>query len=128
MATLIVTEAVDANYETLDDALDNANSGDTISIQGAWTGPDTVEADTSDTNLTITADSTADNNGVESGNVYMLEGDGDHALTINNAGCTVEKIIIKQVGVGSSDECVRVGVAGTTTLKDLIARCTGLRQ
>ena len=58
--------------------VNNAGVGDTISIEGTWTNPDTVEASTSDDNLIITADSDSAHPGYEPGSptCYRLEGSG----------------------------------------------------
>ena len=101
---------------TLDAACDVIGAGETITIQGAWDNPDTVEVDIS-TNCIITATGDArvtTASHAAGGTHYRLHGDGDHCITIADATAetSIDGIEIKQVGSGASDECIRLADDG----------------
>jgi hypothetical protein len=123
MATITVGQSGSPtyDYDTLEDALDNASASDTISIEGSWTVDDSVGGGacvaTVD-NLTITADSSARHNGKydTSDNHYRLVADdsGGHALTVNsNLNITIENIVIELANSTNSAECIRFNSGST---------------
>lgn len=122
MATITVKES-GGNYDTLAAALSNAAPGDTIEISGTWSGDDTAACTVADDNITIEAVGDSRHPGyVESSpSHYRLAVDGSHCITVNNTGCTIEGLVIKQAGTGGSDEGIRMAKdGGTLTVKDTI--------
>ncbi len=100
-------------------------AGDTIEISGDWTSTtDTTAAIVADDNITIRtkASDEARHAGVDNeGSNYELAVSAAHCITVNNTGCVIDGLIIKQDGTGQSDEGVRMATAGgTLTVKNTI--------
>lgn len=126
MATITVMPS-GGNYNSLKDACDNANPGDLVEISGDWTSTsDANEVTISDANLTIQTKSgdQARHGGFDNGGSnYALETNGSgHCMTVNADGVTIDGLIIKQVGTGSSDEGIRLdtGDGNATTIKHCV--------
>ena len=100
-------------------------AGDILEISGDWSATtDTGAVSVSDTNLTIRtkAGDQARHAGFDNGGSnYELAVSGAHCITVNNDGCIIDGLIIKQAGTGASDEGVRMtNDGGTLTLKNTI--------
>ena len=112
------------DYSDLATALSNASAGDTIEIAGTWSSADTSACTVSDNNVTIKTVCNARHDGYmpsSSPSIYRLEVSGSHAITVNNDGTTIDGLIIKQAGTGTSDECIRMtNDGGALTVKDTI--------
>lgn len=81
---------VPADYTTIQDAIDNANSGDTIVIaDGTYTGTGNVDLDTGGTNLTIQSAHDAAHTIIDCGGSSSSDGSGDHRGFIIQSGETV---------------------------------------
>ena len=105
MVDLIVTEAVDANYETLDTALDNASPNDVIEIQDSWTNADTDACTVADSGITIQCDSTAHHIGRPHGGAettYRHRSTSGHSFTIGSPGLTIDGLDIQNESTGVS--------------------------
>lgn len=126
MAELTVKQS-GGDYSTLATALSNANANDTISIEGEWSISDTATATVADDNITIVTDTDSKHPGYRGGSPthYRLEVSGSHCITINNTGCEIDGLDVLQNGSGSSDECIRLGVAGTLTVKNCLLWASG---
>ena len=122
MATITVRPSGSSpagDFTTLAAALADSGtgSGDTISIEGDWTGvTDTSAATIADSNITITAvgDARIDPRNVGSGTHYKLSVSTGSALTISQSGFEVDGIEIKQNGTGTSDSGIDISLATFT--------------
>ena len=123
MATITVKQS-DGDYSSLATALNNANNGDTINIEGGWSSADTNACTVADSSITIQVnDSSSAHPGYvkTSDNHYRIEVSGDHCFTVNSDGCTIDGMVIKQAGTGVSVECIRMAASnGTLTVKNCI--------
>lgn len=117
------------DYTTLASALSNASTvaSDIIEISGDWTSTtDTSAATVADDTITIQtkAGDQARHVGFDNGGSnYELAVSAAHALTVNNTGCVIDGLIIKQDGTGASDEGIRYGATtdnSTFTVKNTI--------
>lgn len=124
MATITVQPS-GGDFTTLAAALSDAGTvaNDIIEISGDWSTRDTAAATVADDNITIRTASgdQARHAGFDNGGSnYFLEVTTGHALTVNNTGCTVQHVGIKQDGSVSSAEGLRVAAAVFTVENTII--------
>ncbi len=132
MAAISVQQS-GGDFSTLAAALADASTGagDTITISGTWSVLDTAECTVADDTITITADPTDSRvttarHVAASPNHYRLHtpvsGDGEHCFTVNNTGCTIDGLDIRQNGEGDSVEGIRMTADGGTLT---VSNCIG---
>lgn len=110
------------DFTTFNAALQDVGTvnGDTITIQGPWTIDDTAAATVSDDNITgqIVAGNESYHKGFydESKDHYrQVVSDGNHCITVDNPGFTLDGVPVVQGSAGTSDEGIRIAVSSTTT-------------
>jgi hypothetical protein len=113
------------DFTTLAAALADAgtSAGDTIEISGTWDNDDTAACTVADNNITIQAvgSSKCAPFAVASPTHYRLRcaTNGSHCILVNNTGCVIDGLEIKQGSTGSSDEGIRMAASGgTLTVKN----------
>lgn len=126
---IITVQPSGGDFTTLAAALSDSGTtpNDIIEISGDWTSTtDTSAATVADNNITIRTKSgdQARHAGVdnEGSNYELAVDDGtNHCITINNTGCIIDGLIIKQDGTGTSAEGIRFARNnGTFTVKNTI--------
>ncbi|GAG05178.1 unnamed protein product, partial [marine sediment metagenome] len=114
MALVTVTVAAgDGDYYTLDEAFDNALTGDDIEIQGAWDVDDTRVAICA-VDCQVTATGTARHAGVydtTAEHYRLVNSTSSNAITLNGAyTVTIDGLVVEQAGASESTEGLRCGV------------------
>lgn len=127
-AVTLTVKQSGGDYDNLAEALDNASSGATISIEGTWTVDDTAEATLSVANVTITADSDSKHQGYwnPAGHSHyrLVVGtrgqDACLELLSGSAGAVVDGLAIKSTATTNGTECIKNNSGGTATFKNLV--------
>jgi len=128
MAALVLKQDGSGNHTTLAAALSAAVAGDVLSIEGSWSVADTASCVIADDNITIVAVGDSRHHGfVDNALHYRLEvADGAHCITVNNTGCVIDGLVIKQDAAGSSDEAIRMAANnGVLTVRNALAYANG---
>jgi len=120
-----VQEDGGGDFLTLNAALSDVaiDTNHFIEIQGSWTNDDTAACTVADTGLTIRTAGTSKhaglvvNDGASSeGHYRLVKTSGGHCITVNQTGCTINDLVVKQGQTGASDECIRMAASGGATL------------
>lgn len=123
----ITVKEFGGDYSTLAIALDNANDGDLISIEGTWVDPDISPAVVNNDNITIQTDADSRHSwrDVATPTFYRRETSSGHGITVNNTGCIIDGILARQSSTGDSDEVIRMAVTGVLTVKNSVLLTQG---
>ncbi len=116
------------DYTALSDALSNGSTldNDTIEISGDWTSAtDTTACTVADIGITVQtkAGDPARHAGFDNGgtNYELANSANDHVIQVNQTGCIIDGLILKQASTSNSDEAIRMAATGGTfTLKNSI--------
>ena len=127
MATISVKQS-GGDFTTLAAALADASTAadDIIEISGSWSVDDTAVCTVADNNITIRAvgDSKVVASALGSPSHYRLRcaTNGSHCITVNNTGCVIDGLEIRQGSTGTSNEIIRQS-ASPLTVKNSILWC-----
>jgi hypothetical protein len=127
MATITVKQT-GGDYSSLNAALAAANTGDLISIEGAWTADDTSTCTVADNNLTIQVTDYPHPGHYEPSKSFhhrLKTATTAHSIQVNGTGVTFDGLVIYQNGSGTSAEGFRINNSGTTTIKNCLILCGG---
>lgn len=129
MAEIIVRQDGTGDHTSLAAALTAALSGDTISVEGAWSSPETISY-TITKGVTIQTSGAARHDGFSgytnsassTDTHFCAKSTGGHVFTINTTEAVVfDGLDIFQAGTGVSDECIRIEANGSNvTIKNCI--------
>ncbi len=115
------------DYTSLSAALSNGSTldNDTIEISGDWTSTtDTTASTVADIGITIQtkAGDQARHAGFDNGgtNYELVNSANDHVIQVNQSGCTIDGLIIKQASTTDSNEGIRIESSGTHTIRNCI--------